>query len=160
VFTQDMWLSAVWGRMISAGINPYYELFTPDNLIGLPLDHFAMVMSYGPLWGTISALVMVLSGGSVLAARILFKAVLAAAWLGSLILVQRITATRPARVGCLAVGMFGWAPASVSQSLAEGHNDIALVAFALLWMLLLLRGHRAAPVALVASALCKYVTAP
>jgi alpha-1,6-mannosyltransferase len=160
VFTQDMWLSAVWGRMISAGINPYYQLFTPDTVPGLPLDHFPMVMSYGPLWGVISAIVMLVAGGSVLAAGILFKAVLAAAWIGSLALIEQITRSRPARERCLAIAMFGWAPASVSQSLAEGHNDIVLIAFALLWMLLLLRAHWAAPVALVASALCKYVTAP
>jgi alpha-1,6-mannosyltransferase len=160
VFTQDMWLSAVWGRMISAGVNPYYELFTADSLTGLPLDHFPMVMSYGPLWGIISAIVMAVAGNSVLVAGILFKAVLATAWVGSLVLIERITRARPARERCLAVGMFGWAPASVSQSLAEGHNDIVLVAFAMLWMLLLLQARRAAPVALVASALCKYVTAP
>ena len=160
VFTQDMWLSAAWGRMISAGINPYYQLFTPDTLVGLPLDHFPMVMSYGPLWGIVSAIVMVVAGNSALASGILFKAVLAAAWIGSLALIDRITRTRPARERCLAIAMFGWAPASVSQSLAEGHNDIVLVALALLWMLLLLRAHWAAPVALVASALCKYVTAP
>ncbi len=92
VFTQDMWLSAVWGRMISAGINPYYQLFTPDTVPGLPLDHFPMVMSYGPLWGVISAIVMLVAGNSVLAAGILFKAVLAAAWIGSLALIERITA--------------------------------------------------------------------
>jgi alpha-1,6-mannosyltransferase len=160
VFTQDMWLSAAWGRMISAGINPYYQLFTPDTLTGLPLDHFPMVMSYGPLWGIASAIVMAMAGSSVLVAGILFKALLAGAWLGALVLIERITRTRPTRDRCLAVCVFGWTPASVSQSVAEGHNDIALVALALLWMLLLLRAHWAAPVALVASALCKYVTAP
>ena len=77
VFTQDMWLSAVWGRMISTGINPYYNLFTPDTLQGLPLDHFPMVMSYGPLWGVLSAMVTVVANGSILATGILFKAVLA-----------------------------------------------------------------------------------
>jgi alpha-1,6-mannosyltransferase len=44
--------------------------------------------------------------------------------------------------------------------LAEGHNDIAMVALALLWLLGLMRGWRAAPIALAASALCKYATAP
>jgi alpha-1,6-mannosyltransferase len=160
VFTQDMWLSAAWGRMIAGGINPYYQLFTPETLTGLPLDHFPMVMSYGPLWGVVSAIVMAMAGGSVLASGILFKAVLAAAWIAALVLIERITRTRPMRERCLAVSIFGWSPASVSQSLAEGHNDIALVALALLWLFLLLRAHWAAPVALVASALCKYVTAP
>jgi alpha-1,6-mannosyltransferase len=32
--------------------------------------------------------------------------------------------------------------------------------FALLWLSLLLRGHRTAPIALMSSALCKYITAP
>jgi alpha-1,6-mannosyltransferase len=160
VFTQDMWLSAVWGRMIGSGVNPYYVPFAPEALAGLPLDHFPMVMTYGPLWGMLSAVVMALAGGSVLAMGILFKAVLAVAWLGSLALVARITEARPMRDRCLAVGMFGWMPASVSQTLAEGHNDIAMVAFALLWLLLLLRGWQTAPVALAASVMCKYATAP
>src|SRR5207344_1864961 len=37
---------------------------------------------------------------------------------------------------CLAIVVFGWTPAGVSQSLAEGHNDIAMVALALLWLYL------------------------
>src|SRR5258705_3928866 len=30
IFTQDFWLSVVWGDMIASGINPYYEKFTPE----------------------------------------------------------------------------------------------------------------------------------
>jgi hypothetical protein len=51
-------------------------------------------------------------------------------------------------------------PLGVSQSIAEGHNDIVMIAPALLWFLLLLRNNRWAPVALAASVLCKYATAP
>ena len=161
VFTQDMWLSAVWGRMISAGINPYYQLFTP----GHPAPACRSTISrWSCRMGRCGASSRRSSwwwpATAFSPTGILFKAVLAAAWIGSLALIERITRTRPARERCLAVCMFGWTPASVSQSLAEGHNDIALVALALLWMLLLLRAHWAAPVALVASALCKYVTAP
>jgi alpha-1,6-mannosyltransferase len=160
VFTQDMWLSAVWGRMIASGINPYYNLFTTEMLAGLPLDHFPMVMSYGPLWGMLAAVAVIPTGGSVLAIAVLSKALLAAAWLGSLALIVRIADTRPLRHRCLTASVFGWTPASVSQTIAEGHNDIVLVLLALLWLFLLLRSHGAAPVALVASALCKYATLP
>lgn len=160
VFTQDMWLSAAWGRMIVGGVNPYYALFTPEFIGDLPLDHFPMVMSYGPLWALMSAVVMGIAGSSTLAAGILFKALLAAAWIGGLVAIERITGGRPIQDRCLAVGIYGWAPASVSQTLAEGHNDIVMVAFALMWLAALLRGHRLAPVALIASALCKYTTAP
>ena len=160
VFTQDFWLSAAWGRMIASGINPYYALFSDTTLAGLPLDHFPMVMSYGPLWGLLSAAVAVIAPDNLWLTAVLFKALLGAAWIGSLVLVAKITAARPMLDRCLAIALFGWLPAGVSQTLAEGHNDIAMVALALLWLFLLQRANWRAPIALVASVLCKYVTAP
>jgi len=160
VFTQDFWLSMAWGRMVAAGINPYHNLFTPDQLTGLPLDHFPMAMSYGPAWAIVSGAVMAVSGKSVLAATVLFKLVLLGAWLGSLFLIARITVKRPALEQCLAIAVFGWMPAGVLQTIAEGHNDIVMVWLALLWLALLLRERWMAPVALVVSALSKYVTGP
>jgi hypothetical protein len=160
VFTQDMWLSAAWGRMIAAGVNPFHTLFTPDSLAGLPLDHFPMPMSYGPLWGLVSGVVMLVAGDSALLTGVLFKAVIAAAWIGSLHLVYRLTEGLPQSQRCVAIAVLGWMPAGVSQSLAEGHNDIAMVALALLWLFRLVRGRADAPIALAASVLCKYVTAP
>jgi alpha-1,6-mannosyltransferase len=160
VFTQDLWLSAVWGRMIAAGANPFHTLFTPQTLAGLPLDHFPMPMSYGPLWGLLSGGIMLIAGESTLLATALFKAAIAAAWIAALKLVYRLSEDLPQNQRCVALLLFGWMPAGVSQSLAEGHNDIAMVALALVWLWLLLRGRRQAPVALVASVLCKYVTAP
>lgn len=160
VFTQDFWLSAVWGRMIAAGLNPYHTLFTPESLAGLPLDHFPMPMSYGPLWGLVSGGIMLIAGDSALLAAVLFKAVIAVAWIGSLHLVYRLTEGLSQDQRCLAIAVFGWTPAGVSQSLAEGHNDVAMVALALLWLFQLIRGRSEAPIALAASVLCKYVTAP
>jgi alpha-1,6-mannosyltransferase len=160
VFTQDFWLSAAWGRMVAGGVNPYHTLFTPEWLTGLPLDHFPMAMSYGPLWALISAAVMLVAGSNLLATAILFKGVLAAAWIATLYLVYKMTAHRSLRERCLAIVVLGWTPAGVGQSLAEGHNDIAMVVLMLLWLFLLLRGRQQAPIALVAASLCKYVTAP
>jgi alpha-1,6-mannosyltransferase len=141
-------------------LNPFHALFTPESLAGLPLDHFPMPMSYGPLWGLVSAGVMLIAGDSALVAIVLFKAVIAAAWIGALHLVYRLTEGLSQSQRCLAIAVFGWTPAGVSQSLAEGHNDIAMVALALLWLLQLMRGRAEAPIALAASVLCKYVTAP
>jgi hypothetical protein len=160
LFTQDFWLSAAWGRMIASGINPFHTLFTGDDLAGLPLDHFPMPMSYGPLWGVLSALVALLAWNNAIAMGLLFKVLIAAAWLWSLFLIDAIQRDKPARERCLAIALFGWVPLGVSQSIAEGHNDIVMIAPALLWFLLLLRNNRWAPIALAASVLCKYVTAP
>ena len=160
VFTQDLWLSAAWGRMIAAGINPFYTLFTPESLAALPLDHFPMPMSYGPLWGLLSAGIMLIAGGNAVLAGILFKTAIGVAWIGALRLVYWLTEHQALHQRCMAILVFGWMPAGVSQTLAEGHNDISMVVFALLWLSWLIRGDGRAPIALAASVLCKYVTAP
>lgn len=160
VFTQDLWLSAVWGRMAVSGINPYSIAFTADAVANLPLDHFPMPMSYGPLWAIVSAVVMTLVGTSLLGAFLAFKLLLVAGWIGSLMVLRRISAEDSPLDRALAVVIFGWLPVGVAQIVAEGHNDIAMSFFALLWLYLLLRKKPTAPVALAASALCKYTTAP
>ena len=119
-----------------------------------------MPMSYGPLWGLISAGVMLIAGESGLSSPPVQGSDRPVAWIGSLHLVYRLTEGMPQNRRCLAIVVFGWAPAGVSQSLAEGHNDIAMVALTLLWLYLLMRGRMQAPIALAASVLCKYVTAP
>jgi alpha-1,6-mannosyltransferase len=160
VFTQDFWLSAAWGRMVAEGVNPYHALFAAEHAAGLPLDHFEMTMSYGPLWALASGAVMALAGSSALAAAILFKALLGAAWLGALLLVGRIAPVVAAGSAAPAVAAFGWVPLGVTQTLLEGHNDMAMAVLALLWLHLALRGRTAAPLALTASAVAKYATAP
>ena len=160
LFTQDFWLSMAWGRMAAEGTNPYHNLFTDETLTGLPLDHFPMAMSYGPAWAILSGAVMAVTGKSVLAAAILFKGVLLAAWLGSLVLIRRIVASQAPIDRCLAIAVAGWMPIGVLQSVAEGHNDIFMAWLSLLWLALLGQGRWLAPVALMGSALSKYVTAP
>src|SRR5215470_15717837 len=160
LYTQDFWLSAVWGRMVVAGLNPYHVLFTPELLAGLPLDHFPMLMSYGPAWAILSGAVMAIASDSTLAAAILFKLILGIAWYACVVLVERITAPQPTPDRCLAVALVGWTPIGLTQTVAEGHNDAAMASLALLWIWLLLRGRGTAPLALAASTLCKYVTGP
>ncbi len=160
VFTQDLWLSAAWGRMVAAGVNPYHHYFTLDSLRGLPLDHFPMMMSYGPLWALISGAVMAIARNSALVTAILFKVVIGAAWVGSLMLIQNLMRSRSNFSLCLATALFGWAPLCITQFVSEGHNDVIMMFLALLWFSLLLRGQWSAPIALMLSALCKYITAP
>jgi hypothetical protein len=160
LFTQDFWLSMAWGRMAAEGTNPYHNLFTDETLTGLPLDHFPMAMSYGPAWAILSGLVMAVTSRSVLAATILFKGVLLAAWLGSLALIRRMMASQAPIDRCLAIAVAGWMPLGVLQTVAEGHNDIFMAWLSLLWLALLGQRSSLAPVALMGSALSKYVTAP
>jgi len=160
IFTQDLWLSAVWGRMALAGINPYSVAFTAEAVGTLPLDHFPMPMSYGPLWALVSAAVMVFAGASTLASFLLFKIVIAISWLASLVVLRKLGTDDSPVDRALAVVIFGWLPVGVGQAVAEGHNDITMTFLAMLWLYLLLRRNTTAPLALSASALCKYTTGP
>ena len=160
VFTQDLWLSAVWGRMSAGGVNPYYVSFSPAWVGQLPLDHFPLTMSYGPLWAAIATATEAIVQEWVAMSFIIFKSLVAVAWLGSLYLLPRMMPEASALERSLAVLIFGWLPLSVLESVAEGHNDIVMTAFALLWLFLLLKRSTGAPMALAASCLCKYTTAP
>jgi hypothetical protein len=120
-----------------------------------------MRMTYGPLWGYVSALVMWLTGGHALFGALLFKLVLTAAWVALLALVRALVRDRPPFEQCLALIMVGWVPIGVVQTVAEGHNDVAMVACVLLWLLLLRQEKpMAATIALTVSVLFKYASAP
>ena len=159
IFTQDFWLSAAWGRMIADGHNPYYIDMIDEATSGMPLDHFAMRMPYAPLWAWASGLIMLLCGGSVLAAGIVFKAVLATAWIGMVMAVERLTrGDGPARQ-CVALLLIGWLPVSVGHAVAEAHNDVVMLALTMLWWLLLRQGAGwLGSSSLAAAAVCKYVS--
>jgi alpha-1,6-mannosyltransferase len=159
LFTQDFWLTAAWGRMIAEGHNPYYVDMIDESARGMPLDHFAMRMAYGPLWAWVGASVMLVSGESVLMAAVIFKAILAAAWLAAVVLIERLTRAAGPVAQAIGLILVGWLPVSVHQAVAEGHNDIALVALMLVWWFLMRHGAGwQAPIALAASTACKYVT--
>jgi hypothetical protein len=160
IFTQDIWLSSAWGRMIASGGNPYHQLFGPPELEGLPLDHFPMPMTYGPLWAVVSGFVMAATGGAPWPAFWILKLILAACWIATLALLALIGRGQPANERALTLAVFGWLPLSVSESIAEAHNDIAMVAPAVLWLRLRLADRPSALYALAASVMFKYVTAP
>jgi alpha-1,6-mannosyltransferase len=117
-------------------------------------------MSYGPFWALLAGGIMKLSGGNLLVTALLFKSVLLGAWIATLYLVDRLISQVAPDRRALALVIIGWVPTGVVETVAEGHNDIWLVFPALMWLALLLTRHGGAPLALAASALCKYATAP
>jgi hypothetical protein len=62
---------------------------------------------------------------------------------------------------CAGIAMFGWLPLGLFHGLADGHNDVLIALFVLLWLNgLERRRHAWATLALAASVLIKYITAP
>lgn len=160
VLVPDFWLSVAWGRTLAAGINPYYDV--PASATSwLPIDAPIMHMTYGPLWAYVSAAVMKLTAGHALWGALGFKVVLAALWVALLALVRLLVRDRPPFEQVVALVMVGWIPIGVVQTVGDGHNDVAMVAGALLWLHWRRSGRPvAATVALTASVLFKYVSAP
>jgi hypothetical protein len=158
--TQDPWLGIGWGRMVAAGVNPYYEAMGPAFVAGLPIDETTLPFTYGPLWALGLGGVGLLGAGRAALELAVLKAVLGGAWLAALVAVRRLAMPRGPRAEAMAIALFGWLPLSVHYGVAELHNDVAMAAL-LAWALVLAREGRAtAPVALFASAMVKYATAP
>jgi hypothetical protein len=161
MFTQDLWASVVWGRMLAAGENPFYAYFSSAGMAGTPLYFWPTFMTYGPLWGWIAALAVLLSAGSIVVTYVFTKVVLLAAWLLALWVVRAALAGRPALHQAGAMCFFGWWPVSVHFAIGEGHNDIAMAAMLMVWAYLSSRQkHGLSLVALAASILIKYASAP
>ena len=161
VFTTDFWLSIAWGRMIAHGQNPYYADMTTSALDGLPISNWGDRMTYGPLWGLVSAGLTWIAGRREWLEFLLFKTVLVGAWISSLVMLRRIAARISAREIAMVTCLFGWLPMSSRFALAEGHNDIVLIAPMILWLMLLVRGPLwGATPSLVGSSLIKYISAP
>lgn len=158
--TLDVWLNIGWGRMVAAGLNPYYAPLAGPVTEGLPVVPGPLRFTYGPLWACLLGGLAWLAGGRLWLEVVLLKALLAAAWVACLALARRIAAPRGGRAEAMALALLGWLPLSAHYSLAEMHNDVAMVAPLLLALALARSGAARAPLALAASALVKYVTAP
>jgi len=161
VMTHDFWLSFGWGRMVAAGQNPYYGLVPIEFIQNLPKGPYVTTMTYGPLWALVSGSVMAVAQERTVLGAILFKFILAAAWILALHLIDRLLRDEATWHRCVGITIFGWLPLSSTQSVGEGHNDVFMVSLVLLW-LYLLRQRRTvlASASLACSAAVKYVSLP
>jgi len=89
--------------------------------------------NYGPLWTWISALVVGALGRGSLALNLLgFKGVAIAAYLVQAVLVYAVLRRRQPDLAPAGLAFFAWNPLVLYEFAANGHNDAAMMAFALL----------------------------
>ncbi|MBO9371570.1 MAG: hypothetical protein J7575_10895 [Chloroflexi bacterium] len=89
--------------------------------------------NYGPLWTWISALVVGTLGRESLALNLLgFKGVAIAAYLAQAVLVYAVLHRRQPDLAPAGLAFFAWNPLVLYEFAANGHNDAAMMAFALL----------------------------
>ena len=163
VLVLDFWYPISWGRMVVAGINPYYASMPSEFIQDLPLGPNEAVerMMYGPLWALGYGAVMWFADQHAWLAAVIFKALIAGAWIGTVSLVWLLLKKLSIWHQCVGLLIIGWLPVGVLQGVAEGHNDVIMIFFLVSWLYLLESGRPAAArVMLGCSVLIKYVTAP
>lgn len=89
--------------------------------------------NYGPLWTWISALVVGALGRESLALNLMgFKGVAIAAYLAQALLIYATLRRRSPALAPAGLAFFAWNPLVLYEFAANGHNDAAMMAFALL----------------------------
>jgi len=89
--------------------------------------------NYGPLWTWISALVVGALGRGSLALNLLgFKGVAIAAYLAQALLIYAVLRRRQPDRASAGLAFFAWNPLVLYEFAVNGHNDAAMMAFALL----------------------------
>ena len=161
VLVQDFWASVAIGRLVQAGQNPYYVPLTAELVSGMPLDYLKENFVYGPFMAVFSTVITFLVRDDGILAGFIFKLLLAGAWLGTVRLVWVLLRYHSIWRQSVALIVAGWMPLSIMQSVGDGHNDILMIFFIVLWLYTLKRSTSVvSSLALAASVMVKYVSAP
>jgi hypothetical protein len=135
----DVFSYAIYGRIFAVyGGSPYLE--PPIQYASDPFYPYVYWMHvpsfYGPLWTLISGWIVVLAGGEIGAAVLLFRVVQAVSLLLAAVvvyLVLRATDPRRAMVGAV---LISWCPLAVVESGLSAHNDVLMAALIVVGMAL------------------------
>jgi hypothetical protein len=140
-------------------------IFTPpanyphDPLMTLSAGWAGSGAPYGPLGIVIDALPVFVAGRHLLADVLLLKLLFSAMALGEALMVYQIVRRVDSRLALAGALLIAWNPYVLFETSANGHNDIAMMFFAVLALLSLVENDLLfAVLLLVASALVKYST--
>ncbi len=133
---------------------------------GFPADPFVVYAAwplapaaYGPLWTGLSAGVTLLAGNGLLTNIFAFKLLAVIFYLACIWVIHGILARTAARQVLAGTLFFAWNPLVVFEVSANAHNDIVMVFFLLLAIVLLQQDRKKLSVAALAfSYLIKYIT--
>lgn len=164
----DVFFYEISGDLAANGTNPYIHPLTefPDHPI-YPYNHWVnMSAVYGPLWTSINAGLMRITGPDPVTATLFYKVVLGAAAIACAIVTYRLSAYLTAnRTLAVAAGVLvAWQPNMLIESSGQAHNDPVMILLVTCGLALVLVGGagaiRGAVVLVTAAAMIKYVTLP
>lgn len=147
LLSHDTMVYAGYGRLLAVyRVNPYFvplAVFPHDPLT--PLNQWAQSTSaYGPLWILVCGFWGALLKGDATTCVLAFRLFASAANVCNIWLIGRtLQATgRSPRAVTLGMLVYAWNPLVLLESSLDGHNDVFMILFALLGMLLAVRAER------------------
>ncbi len=147
LISRDLFVYAGYGRSIVAhNVNPYFvppAQFPQDPIT--PLDDWRnATAAYGPLWLTVCSLVSLVAGSSPTNYILLFRLFAFAIHLvnGLLVMIILRTMGRSARTVTLGTLLYVWNPLVILEGSLSGHNDLFMITFMLLGILLCVRAEQ------------------
>jgi hypothetical protein len=162
----DIFDYVFYGRIIAHyGANPFFV--APADFGGDPFLPFVawryLPFTYGPAWAFASGLLSSLGGDSLLANLLIYKGAVIVALGACLGLIYGIARRIKPEHATAALVMFAWNPLVLTETAANGHNDVVMALFILLAIRMAMIGEaRSGALAigsLAVSALVKYVSA-
>ncbi|HEX6975436.1 MAG TPA: hypothetical protein VF147_13620 [Vicinamibacterales bacterium] len=135
LFSDDVYLYHLYGRTIATyGQNPI--VMAPSAFSQDPFLHWVywkdLPSAYGPLWLMVSAAISRLSGESLTAAVLGYRAVGLAVHLATTVAVWKVLRrVRPAEAVGGAI-FYGWNPLVLVEAVGNAHNDVLVALFAVL----------------------------
>jgi len=147
LISRDLFVYAGYGRSIIAHhVNPYFVApakFPLDPIT--PWDDWRnATAAYGPLWLVVCSLVSLVGGGSLTRYILLFRFLGFAIHLINALLVMLILRTmgRSARTVTIGTLLYAWNPLVILEGCLSGHNDLFMITFMLLGILLCVRAEQ------------------
>lgn len=147
LLSHDIFAYASYGRLLVVyHANPYFTLastYPHDPLVAL--NDWSMVPSaYGPLWTVINALSVPFGSDNPTRYILFYRVLSLAAHLCNILLITAILRAmgRSRRTVMLGTLLYAWNPLALLESCLNGHNDLLMVTFILLGLLLWLRVER------------------
>ena len=144
ILSADVFHYALFGRMVAFyGLNPYV---VPGSAISHdPFWSFAVwhdiTTQYGPVWTLVSAAAAAVGGDSVLLTTLTFKGVAALCNLAGAALVLLLARRLTGGDGVRPLLLYAWNPLILIESAGSGHNDVVMIAIALVGLLLATNGR-------------------
>ena len=147
LISRDLFVYAGYGRSIVAhNVNPYFvspAKFPLDPIT--PWDDWRnATAAYGPLWLVVCSMVSLVAGSSPTRYILLFRLFAFAVHLINALLVMAILRTmgRSSRTVTIGTLLYAWNPLVILESSLSGHNDVFMITFMLLGILLCVRAEQ------------------